>query len=46
MFVSTAAGAVQSFPPTGTADVVRMVGYANSASELHFAPSADFYEKV
>lgn len=46
MFVSTTAGAIQSFPPTGTLDVVRLVGYANSSSELHFNPSSDFFEKV
>jgi hypothetical protein len=42
VYVSTTAGDVQSARPSGTDDVIRVVGYATTADELFFCPSNDY----
>jgi len=42
VYVSTTAGAVQTAQPSGTDDVIRIVGYGNTADELYFHPSNDY----
>ena len=44
VFVGTTAGDVQTTAPSGAADIIRIVGYGNTADELHFCPSNDFFE--
>jgi hypothetical protein len=46
VFVSTTAGDIQVAAPTGTTDVVRIVGYGNTADELFFCPENDYLELV
>jgi hypothetical protein len=46
VFVSTTAGDVQVAAPTGTTDVVRIVGYGNTAAELFFCPDNTYLELV
>lgn len=41
-YVSTTAGDIQVAQPSGTDDVVRVVGYGNTADELYFTPSQDY----
>lgn len=41
-YVSTTAGDLQVAQPSGTDDVIRMVGYGNTADELFFCPSNDY----
>ena len=45
-FASTTAGDVQTTAPSGTADIIRVVGYGNTADELFFCPSSDYYERA
>lgn len=42
VYVSTTAGEVQVAQPSGTDDVIRIVGYGNTADELFFCPSNDY----
>lgn len=42
VYVSTTAGDIQTTQPSGTDDVVRIVGYGNTSDELFFCPSPDF----
>ncbi len=42
VYVSTTTGAVQVAQPSGTDDVIRVVGRALTADELYFFPSQDF----
>jgi hypothetical protein len=44
VYMSTTAGDIQVAAPSGTTDIVRKVGYGNTADELHFYPSNDFIE--
>lgn len=44
VFVSCTAGEVTQTAPSGSADIVRVVGYANTADELYFFPSPDYFE--
>lgn len=44
VFVGTTAGDVQTTAPSGAADIIRIVGYGNTADELYFCPSNDFFE--
>jgi len=44
VFASTTAGDVQTTAPSGAADIIRIVGYGNTADELHFCPSNDYFE--
>jgi len=46
VFASTTAGDVQTTAPSGAADIMRIVGYGNTADELFFCPSPDYYEHV
>ncbi|TVL99580.1 MAG: hypothetical protein CV087_17635 [Candidatus Brocadia sp. WS118] len=41
-YVSTTAGDIQVAQPSGTDDVIRVVGFALTADELLFNPSADY----
>lgn len=42
MYVSTTAGDITGTAPNATDDVVRVVGFANTADELEFNPSPDY----
>lgn len=42
LYVSTTAGAITATQPSGTDDVVRVVGFAVSADVIWFNPSADY----
>lgn len=44
VFASTTAGDVQTTAPSGAADIIRIIGYGNTADELHFCPSNDYFE--
>lgn len=44
VFVSTTAGDVQVAAPIATGDIVRIVGYGNTADELYFFPDNTFVE--
>jgi len=46
VFMSTTAGDVQTAAPSGTTDIVRIVGYGNTADELFFCPENDYLELV
>ena len=41
-YVSTTAGGYTSTAPTGSGDIVRVVGYAQSSTVLFFSPSQDY----
>jgi hypothetical protein len=45
-YVSTTAGALQSTAPSGTGDIVRVVGYAHDATTLYFCPDTSWVEVV
>lgn len=45
-YVSTTAGDIQVAQPSGTDDVIRVVGYANTADELFFQPANDYMTHV
>lgn len=42
LFISTTAGDIQTTAPSGSADIVRIVGHARTADELYFFPSNDY----
>lgn len=42
VYAGTTTGTVQVAQPSGTDDVIRIVGYGNTASELFFCPSPDY----
>lgn len=42
VYLSTTAGAVQVAQPSGTDDVIRIVGYGNTADEMHVNVSNDY----
>ncbi len=44
VFMSTAAGEVTQTPPSGSGDIIRVLGQANGAHELFFCPSPDWFE--
>ena len=44
VFAATTAGDVQTTAPSGAADIIRVVGYADTADSFYFNPSADYYE--
>lgn len=46
VFVSTTAGDIQTAAPSGTTDIIRIVGYGYTADELFFCPSPDFFEHI
>ena len=45
-YVSVTAGDIQVAQPSGTDDVIRVVGVANTADELYFNPSPDYITHV
>ncbi len=42
VYVGTTAGDVQTAQPSGSDDVIRIIGYGNTADELFFRPSNDY----
>ena len=44
LYVSTTAGAMTQTQPSGSGDIVRVVGYAISADLIYFNPSQDWIE--
>jgi hypothetical protein len=44
LFVSTTTGAITATAPSGTGDIVQVVGYAESATTIYFNPSVDTLE--
>ena len=44
VFLSTTDGDLSSTAPSGTGDIIRIVGQAWTADELWFCPSPDFFE--
>lgn len=44
VFLSTTDGDLSSTAPSGTGDIIRIVGQAWTANELWFCPSPDFFE--
>jgi hypothetical protein len=44
LYLSTTAGGITNTQPTGTGDIVRVVGYAISARLIYFNPSQDWIE--
>ena len=46
VYVSTTAGDVQVAQPSGTDDVIRIVGYGNTGDELFFCPSNDYITRA
>ena len=42
--IGTTAGDIQVAAPTGSGDVVRIIGYGNTADELHFCPDNTYIE--
>lgn len=46
VFVSTTAGDIQTTAPSGTADIIRIVGHGITADVLDFNPSPDYFEHV
>jgi hypothetical protein len=46
LYLSTTAGAITETQPTGSADIVRVVGYAISADLIYFNPSQEWIELI
>lgn len=46
VYIGTTAGDIQVAQPSGTDDVIRIVGHANTADELFFNPSNDYITHV
>ena len=46
MYVSTTPGDITGTAPNATDDVVRVVGFANTADELEFNPAEDYITVV
>lgn len=46
VYASTTAGDVQVAQPSGTDDVIRIVGYGNTTDELFFCPSTEYMTHV
>jgi len=44
VFAGTTAGDIQTTAPSGAADIIRIIGYGNTADELFFCPSPDYFE--
>ena len=42
VYMGTTAGDVQTAAPSGSADIVRIVGYGNTGDELYFCPENDW----
>jgi len=46
VYMSTTAGSVQVAAPSGTTDIVRIIGYGNTGDELYFCPENDWITLV
>lgn len=46
LFISTTPGALTETAPSGTDDVVRVVGFAVTATTIYFGPSPDYITRV
>jgi hypothetical protein len=46
LYISSTAGAIQAVQPTGSGDLVRIVGFALSSDEIFFDPSQDWVTLV
>lgn len=46
LFAGVTAGEIQTTAPSGAADIIRTIGHANTADELFFNPSSDWFEHV
>ncbi len=46
VYLAVTPGGLTSTQPTGSADIVRVVGYAIAADEIYFNPSQDWIELV
>jgi len=46
VYIGTTAGDIQVAAPSGTTDIVRIVGYGNTADELYFCPENDWITLV
>jgi len=46
VYASTSSGLLQISRPNGTDDVIRIVGYGNTADELYFTPSNDWMTSI
>jgi hypothetical protein len=46
LFLSTTPGAMTTTAPTGGGDIIRVVGYAISASQIYFDPAKTWVEKA
>ncbi len=46
VYISTTAGDIQTTAPSGTDDVVKIIGYGLTADELMFNPSNDWITRV
>lgn len=42
VYISTSAGDIQTSQPSGTDDVIRRIGWGNTADEMFFCPSNDY----
>jgi hypothetical protein len=45
-YISTTLGAIQTGQPSGTDDVVRVIGYGNTAAELYFNPAGTWITRT
>ena len=41
-YLSTTAGAITTTAPSGSSEIVRVIGFASSATEIYFHPSQDY----
>jgi hypothetical protein len=46
VYISTDPGDIQTVAPSGTTNIVRIIGYGNTGDELFFCPSNDYIELV
>ena len=46
VYLSTTQNTITSTQPTGSGNIVRVVGYAIAADEIYFNPSQDWIELV
>jgi hypothetical protein len=44
VFAGLIAGEIQIAAPSGSGDIVRIIGYGNTGNELFFCPSTDYFE--
>ena len=44
VFIGTTAGDIVTAAPSGSGDIVRVIGYGNTANELYFCPENTYME--